>query len=142
MLLRKKSSWIVSIQKDCSETKNWTSSWVCETSHFLFQSIQTFFLTRISILNSVDNPLVFPCPKVNFTNVLRAAFAPTVLRQLSKNLKCKHKKAAHATYIRKSWRRTLVKSTPAFNWNKDVIVIHLSQFFFIYIKSKGSLQHL
>ncbi len=39
---------------------------------------------------------------LNFTNILRAAFVPTVLCQSSTNLKRKHKKAVCATYVRKS----------------------------------------
>jgi hypothetical protein len=41
-------------------------------------------------------------PVVNFTNILCAAFAPTVLRQKSTNLNRKHKKAARKTYVCKS----------------------------------------
>jgi hypothetical protein len=39
---------------------------------------------------------------VNFTNILSAAFATLYLRQKSTNLKCKYKKAASETTIRKS----------------------------------------
>jgi hypothetical protein len=39
---------------------------------------------------------------INFTSVLHAAFAPTVLRQSSTNVKLKHKKPALETYMRKS----------------------------------------
>ncbi len=42
---------------------------------------------------------LLPC--VNFTNILRAAFAPIFLRQKSTNLKCKYKRAARKTFIRK-----------------------------------------
>ncbi len=46
--------------------------------------------------------VVMSVPGLNFINILRAAFVPTVLRLSSTNLKCKHKKAMHATYAHKS----------------------------------------
>ncbi len=39
---------------------------------------------------------------VNFTNILRAAFVPTFLRQKSTNLKSKYKKASRETFVQKS----------------------------------------
>jgi hypothetical protein len=39
---------------------------------------------------------------INFTNKLRAAFAPIFLRQKSTNPKSKYKKAPHKTFVRKS----------------------------------------
>ncbi len=49
---------------------------------------------------------------LNFINFLRTAFAPTVLRQYSINLKHKHKKLrAQLTYV-KAARRMLVKLVP------------------------------
>ncbi len=41
-------------------------------------------------------------PWVNFTNVLRAAFAPIFLRQKSINLKFKYKSVSRKTFVRKS----------------------------------------
>jgi hypothetical protein len=41
-------------------------------------------------------------PGVNFTNILRAAFAPIFLRTKSKNLKSKYKKASYETFVRQS----------------------------------------
>ncbi len=37
--------------------------------------------------------------EVNFTNIIRAAFAPIFFRQKSTNLKCKYKKAAGKTFV-------------------------------------------
>jgi hypothetical protein len=54
------------------------------------------------MLVKITSEMLFETPGVNFTNVLHAAFAPTVLRQLSTNLKRKHKKATSATYVHKS----------------------------------------
>jgi hypothetical protein len=39
---------------------------------------------------------------LNLTNILRAAFAPILLRQDSTNLKCKFKKDAGKTFVWKS----------------------------------------
>ncbi len=39
---------------------------------------------------------------VNFTNIIRAAFAPIFLRQKSTNLKSKYKKVSCETFLRKS----------------------------------------
>jgi hypothetical protein len=39
---------------------------------------------------------------VNFTNILKAAFAPISLRQESTNLKCKYDKATQKTFVQKS----------------------------------------
>jgi hypothetical protein len=38
---------------------------------------------------------------VNFTNILKPTFAPIILRQISTNLKCKYKKAAHKNFHKK-----------------------------------------
>ncbi len=46
---------------------------------------------------------------VNFTNILRAAFAPIFLRQKTTNLKCKSKKAAHKIFVWKDAHKILVK---------------------------------
>ena len=40
--------------------------------------------------------------KVDFTNILRAAFAPISLRQKNTNLSRKYRKAAQKTFVRKS----------------------------------------
>ncbi len=42
------------------------------------------------------------CPGVNFTNILRAAFAPIFLRQKSTNFKSQYKKASRKTFVRKT----------------------------------------
>ncbi len=57
------------------------------------------------ICNSLSSRLVIEStqirPGVNFTNVLRASFAPTVLHMYSTNLKCKHTKSCvHNLHVR------------------------------------------
>ncbi len=54
---------------------------------------------------------LFPLKKlgVNFTNILRAAFAQIFLCQKSTNLKCKYKKAAVKTFARKSCAQNVGK---------------------------------
>ena len=49
---------------------------------------------------------------VNFTNILQAAFEPISLRQKSTYLKCKYRKAAQKTFVRKFAHKILVKLTP------------------------------
>jgi hypothetical protein len=53
-------------------------------------------------------------PGVNFTNILRAAFAPVFLRQKSKNLKSKYKKALCETVVRKSRAYNVGEMTSVF----------------------------
>jgi hypothetical protein len=45
---------------------------------------------------------VLNIPGDNFTNILRAAFAPIFLRQKSTNLKLKQKKVARKSFVQKS----------------------------------------
>ena len=49
---------------------------------------------------------------VNFTNILRTAFAPISLRQKSTNLQYKYRKAALKTFEQKAARKMLMKLTP------------------------------
>jgi hypothetical protein len=49
---------------------------------------------------------------LNFINVLLAAFAPVGLHQQNTNLKCRHKKAAGATYVRKSCAKNVGEIDP------------------------------
>jgi hypothetical protein len=48
---------------------------------------------------------------VNYTNILRGAFAPIFLRQKSTSLRCKNKKSANETF-KKEAHKMLVKLTP------------------------------
>ncbi len=48
---------------------------------------------------------------INFTNKLRAAFAPIFLRQKSTNRKSKYKKTSRETFYEKAARKMLVKLT-------------------------------
>ena len=52
-------------------------------------------------------------PVVNYTNVLRATFAPISLRQKRTNLQCKYRKAAQNISFQKADCKMLVKLTPA-----------------------------
>jgi hypothetical protein len=52
-------------------------------------------------------------PGVNFTNILRAAFAPKSICQKITNPNCKHIKAAQKLLYKKSAHKILVKLTPS-----------------------------
>ncbi len=52
--------------------------------------------------NVAENSSQHFFPGVNFTNIIRAAFAPIFLRQKSTNLKSMYKKVSRETFVRKS----------------------------------------
>jgi hypothetical protein len=64
------------------------------------------------IQKAAHKMLVKLTPRVNFTNILLAAFAPLFLRQKSTNLKSQYKKALRETFVQKAAHKMLVKLTP------------------------------
>jgi hypothetical protein len=57
------------------------------------------------------NQNICTSPGVNFTNIIRAAFAPIFLRQKSTNLKSKYKKFCAKHSYKKAARKMLMKLT-------------------------------
>ncbi len=79
---------------------------VGETEWFRRVSTGKFALCAMSLVKLTP-------AEVNFTNILRAPFAPIFLRQRIANLKCSHKKASRETFNEKAARKMLAKLTPA-----------------------------
>ncbi len=73
--------------------------------HFIFSNVHLWFVLLLQKdISRKDAQKMFVklTTGVNFTNILRALFAPILLRQKNTNLKCKLKKALREIFVRKS----------------------------------------
>jgi len=61
--------------------------------------------------------LVKLIPVVNFTNIIKVAFAPIFFCQKNTKWNCKYAKAAQNTFVQKGAHKMLLKLIPVVNFN-------------------------
>jgi hypothetical protein len=76
------------------------------------QNQRNLEVDRVTPFPSDDCILTIRTPGVNFTNIIRAAFAPIFLRQKSLILKSKYKKVLRKHLYEKVARKMLMKLAP------------------------------